>query len=89
MTSLLEIAYFAHRTKRGPGHNWSCTSAGAEADMLDELLGKVRQDGLAVQEIVSDKDTSVNATFCRHFPEGTVTYCSNHSAKTLHKIWKK
>ena len=65
-----KIAYFAHRTKRGPGHNWSGTSAGAEANMLDELLGKVRQDGLVVQEMVSDKDTSVNATFCRHFPEG-------------------
>ena len=84
-----KIAYFAHRTKRGPGHNWSGTSAGAEADMLDELLGKVRQDGLVVQEMVSDKDTSVNATFCRHFPEGTVTYCSNHSAKTLHKNLEK
>ena len=57
--------------------------------MLDELLGKVRQDGLVVQEMVSDKDTSVNATFCRHFPEGTVTYCSNHSAKTLHKKFGK
>ena len=34
-----KIAYFAHRTKRGPGHNWSGTSAGAEADMLDELPG--------------------------------------------------
>ena len=65
-----KIAYFAHRTKRGPGHNWSGTSAGAEANTLDELLGKVRQDRLVVQEMVSDKDTSVNATFCRHFPEG-------------------
>ena len=84
-----KIAYFAHRTKRGPGHNWRGTSAGAEVDMLDELLDKVRQDGLVVQEMVSDKDTSVNATFCRHFPEGTVTYCSNHSAKTLHKNLEK
>ena len=38
--------------------------------MLDELLGKVRQDGLVVQEMVSDKDTFINATFCRYFPEG-------------------
>ena len=35
--------------------------------MLDELLGKVRQYGLVIQEIVSDKDTSVNTTFCRHY----------------------
>ena len=31
------------------------TSAGTEADMLDELLSKVRQDGLVLQEMVSDK----------------------------------
>ena len=83
------IAYFTHRTKRGPGHNWAGTSAGAEADMLDELLGKAKQYGFRVHEMVADKDTSVNATFCRHFPEGTVTYCSNHCAKSLHKHLEK
>ena len=80
-----KVAYFCHRTKRGPGHNWCGTSAETEADMLDELLGKAREDGLVVQEVITDKDTSINATFCRHFPEGTVMYCSNHCAKTLHK----
>ena len=80
-----KIAYFAHRTKRGKGHNWNGTSAAAETDMLDEPLGRVRQDGLVMEEVVADKDTSVNSTFCRHFPEGIVTYCSNHSAKALHK----
>ncbi len=69
----------------GKGHNWHGTSAGAKTDMFDELLGRVRHDGLVLEEVVADKDTSVNSTFCRHFPEGTVTYCSNHSAKTLHK----
>ena len=84
-----KVAYFAHRTKKGPGHNWCGTSGGAEADMLDELLGRVRQDGFVLQEIITDKDTSINGTFCRHFPEGTVTYCSNHCAKTLHKNLEK
>ena len=79
-----KVAYFCHSTKRGPGHNWSSSSAGTEADMLNELLGKARLDGLVVQEVVTDKDTSINATFCRQFPEGTVMYCSNHCAKTLH-----
>ena len=37
------------------------------------LLGKVKTDGIVVQEIVADKDSSVNATFCRHFPEGMLT----------------
>ena len=83
------IAYFCHRTKKGPEHNWSDISGRAEADMLDELLGKAKEDGLVVQEMVTDKDTSINATFCRHFPEGTVTYCSNHCAKTLHKDLEK
>ena len=57
--------------------------------MLEELLGKVKTDGIVVQEMVADKDSSVNATFCRHFPEGTLTYCSNHCTKTLHKSLKK
>ena len=53
--------------------------------MLDELLGKAKEDGLVVQEMVTDKDTSINTTFYRHFPEGTVAYCSNHCANTLNK----
>ena len=57
--------------------------------MLDELLGKARQDNFVLQEMIADKDSSVNATFCRHFPEGTITYCSNHCAKTLHKHLEK
>ena len=80
-----DIAWFSHRTKRGTGHNWEGTSGGAEADMLNEVLGKVRDAGFIVGEIITDKDSSVNAIFCRHFPEGTITYCSNHCAKTLHK----
>ncbi len=84
-----KIAYFCHRTKKGPGHNWSGTSGGAEADMLDELLGKAKDDGMVVTEIITDKDTSVNGIFCRHYPEGMVTYCSNHCAKTLHKDLEK
>ena len=28
------IAWFAHRTKRGPGHNWEGTSGAAEGDMF-------------------------------------------------------
>ncbi len=80
-----KIAYFSHRTKRGKGHNWEGTSAGAETDTLDETLARVRQDGLVLQEVIADKDSAVNSTFCRHFPEGTVTYCANHCAKALHK----
>ena len=80
-----KVAYFTHRTKRGPGHNWHGTSGGAESDMLEEVLGKVRKDGFVLQEMIADKDSSVNAIFCRHFPEGTLTYCSNHCAKTMHK----
>ncbi len=84
-----KIAYFCHRTKRGPGHNWNGTSGGAEADMLDELLGKAKEDGMVVKEIITDKDTSINSIFCRRYPEGIVTYCSNHCAKTLHKDLEK
>ncbi len=46
------IAWFTHRTKRGPGHDWIGTSAGAEADMLDELLGKAKVAGFSVKELI-------------------------------------
>ena len=79
------IAWFKHRTKRGPGHNWEGTSGGAESDIFNEILGDVRDCGFNIAEMVTDKDSSVNAIYCRHFLEGTITYCSNHSAKAMHK----
>ena len=79
------IAWFTHRTKRGNGHNWEETSNGMEGSMFDELLNKAKDEGFVIDEIVTDKDTSGNAIFCNYFPEGSITYCSNHSAKTLHK----
>lgn len=83
------IAWFAHRTKRGPGHNWEGTSNAAEGSMFDELLEKAKNEKFVIKEIVTDKDSSGNAIFCNHFPEGSITYCSNHSAKTLHKELQK
>lgn len=80
-----KVAWFSHRTKKGHGHNWEGTSGGAEGDMLDEILGKVQAAGFVISEIVTDKDSSMNAIYCRHFPEGTITFCSNHCSKTLHK----
>lgn len=38
-----------------------------------------------VSEIITDKDSSMNSIYCKHFPEGTITYCANHCAKTMHK----
>ena len=84
-----QIAYFRHRTKCGVGHNWEGTSGGAEADMFDDILKEVKQAGLTITEMVTDKDSSMNAIYCRHFPEGTITYCSNHNAKTMHKDLQK
>lgn len=88
------IAWFAHRTKRGPGHNWEGTSGGAEGDMrngdmLKEMLGKVGAAAFIISELITDEDSSVNGIFSRHFPEGTITYCSNHCANTLHKDLQK
>ena len=57
--------------------------------MFDELLWKVNQDGFVVHEMVPDKDTSINVTFCSHTPEGTVAYCPNHCTKTLHQKIKR
>ena len=83
------IAWFTHQPKRGRGHNWVGTTGAAEGDMFDELLGKVKDAGFNIGEIITDKDTSTNVIFCRHFPEGMITYCSNHCAKTLHKDLEK
>ena len=79
------IAWFCHRTKRGKGHNWEGTTGAAEGDMFDELIGKAKAAGFVVSEIITDKDSSMNAVYSKHFPEGTITYCANHCAKTLHK----
>ena len=80
-----KIAWFTHRTKRGSGHNWEGTSGGAEGDMFNEIMRKVKEAGFVVREIITDKDSSMNAIYCKYFPEGTITYCANHCAKTLHK----
>ena len=80
-----KIAYFQHRTKRDVGHNWEGTSAGAEADMFNEA----KEAGFVISEMVTDKDSSMNSIYCRHFPEGTITYCSNHNVKTMHKDLQK
>ncbi len=83
------IAYFAHRTKRGAGHNWKGTSAAAEGDMFDDILGKVKADNITIREVITDKDSSVNGIFCRHFPEGTITYCSNHVQRHCTRTCKR
>ena len=79
------IAWYQHRTKHGPGHNWEGTSGAAESDMLCEILMEVKQAGFVMSELIADHDSTVNRIYCRHFPEETLTYYSNHSAKTLHK----
>ena len=42
-------------------------------------------DGFYLTRGHYSNNTSGNAIFGNHFPEGSITYCSNHSAKTLHK----
>ena len=78
------IAWYTHRTKRGKGSNWEGTSSGAEGDMLDELLRKVKSEEYVINQIIMDHDTSANAIVCTHFPDIHITYCSNHSAKSFH-----
>ena len=85
MTMRLVTSLGMPTAPRGVNHNWEGTSNGAEGDMLNEILRKVKEAGFVIKNIVTDKDSSGNAIFCNHFPEGTITYCSNHSAKTMHK----
>ena len=72
------IAWFTHRTKRGKDSNWEGTSSGAEGDMLDELLRKVKSKGYNISQIVMDHDTSANAIVCSHFPDIVVITLQNY-----------
>ncbi len=67
------IAWFEHGTKRSVCPNWEGTSDGAEADMFDDMLSEVKDAGFTVTEMVTDKDSSMNAIYCRYFPEATIT----------------
>ena len=84
-----KVAWFVHRTKKGKNHNWEGTSGGAEGDMFDEVLTKAKDASFNVKEIVTDKDSSVKSIYLQHFPEGIVTFCSNHCSKTFHKDLQK
>ena len=67
-----KIVWFCHRTKRGLAHNWEGTSGGAEGHMFEESIGKVKEAGFIITEMITDKDSSVNGIFCKYFPEGTI-----------------
>ena len=72
------IAWYTHHTKHGKGSNWEGTSSGAEGDVLDEQLRKVKSEEYVINQIIMDHDTSANAIVCIHFPDIHITYCSNH-----------
>ena len=78
------IAWFTHRTKHGKDSNWQGTSSGVEGDMLSEILGKVKDKGYTINQLVMDHETSANAIVCSHFPDVHITYCGNHTAKSFH-----
>jgi len=80
-----KIAWFAHRTKKGPGANWDGTSNGAEGDMLRTILEDVKDKHFNVSKIIMDHDTSGGNIANAVFPEVRIQYCGNHSAKTFHR----
>ena len=84
-----KIAWFDHRTKRGPGSNWQGTSGGAEGDMLRTILEDVKTQGFKVQQLIMDHDTSGANIACSVFPEVRITYCGNHTAKSFHRDFVK
>ena len=57
--------------------------------MLNEVLGKAKEARFVIKGMICDKDSLTNRTFCHHFPEIMVTYCSNHSAKNMHRNLEK
>ncbi|XP_070571302.1 uncharacterized protein [Ptychodera flava] len=79
-----KIAFRAHRTKLGQGHNWEGTSAGAEGDMFSEICHSVKASGITISRLIADKDAALGNILVELFPEAEVTYCSNHVQKTLY-----
>ena len=77
----VNIAWLTHSTNRGVGHNCEGTYSGAEADMYKKIFLAV------IAEIVTNKDSSISSIYCQYFPEGNITYCSNHSVKPFVNIW--
>lgn len=73
------IGWFTHCKKQGKDSNWEGTSTGAEGDILSEILGKVKDKGFCINQLVMDHDTSVNAIVCSHFPDVYITYHGNHT----------
>jgi len=80
-----KIAWFAHRTKRGPGANWEGTSGGAEGDMLRTMLEDVKAKGFVVRQLIMDHNTSGGNIAGSVFPDVRIIYCGNHTAKTFHR----
>ena len=78
-----KIVWFTHRTKRGPGADWLGTSGGT-SDMLSGLPTKAKSEEFVISQLVMDHDTSSSNIASEHFPEITITYCSNYTAKTFH-----
>ena len=78
------IAWFAHHIKCGKDSSWQGTLSGVEGDMLSEILGKVKEQGFCINQLVMDHNTSANAIVCSHFPDVHITYCGNHTAKLFH-----
>ena len=47
----------------------------AEGDMLNEILGKVKDQGYSINQLVMDHNTSANAIVCSHFPDVHISVC--------------
>ena len=54
--------------------------------MFDEILGLVKEERFVIKEIITDKNASSSATFCRHFPEGKSLTAQIILPKTCIKI---
>jgi len=59
-------------------------SSGAKGDMLSGLLGKVKDAGFCMSQIVMNHDTSANLIVCSHFPYVGISHCGNHTAKSFY-----
>ena len=52
--------------------------------MLSEILGKVKDKGLSINQFMINYDTPANAVVCSQFPDVHITYCGNYTVKSFH-----
>ena len=84
-----KVAWFTHRTKRGPGHTGPVHRLVLSQTCWRRFLARPKMRDLPFRNSYVTRIRLQTPYSVVTSPEGTITYCSNHSAKNLHKNLEK